>query len=108
MDEIGYSAHVGPFSARVVTREPARVVLDLTGELDVAGVQHLREVLADVDTTEVVLGMSEVTFIDSYGLRDLLVLARQGRVILRNPSQAVERLIDIVGLGDAFEIEIAT
>lgn len=86
-------------------------VIRISGDLDAQTAGHLDEVitaqLAD-GRGEVLLDVSELTFIDSSGLRSM-VLARgpegEGRVVLRSPSPSVIRLLDITGLTEVFVIE---
>jgi anti-sigma B factor antagonist len=76
------------------------------GELDLATVEGLQQVLLEIDDgAEIVLDLSGLSFIDSTGLRLVLDLneryggeADRLRVIAGSP--AVERLLDIVGLRD--------
>jgi anti-sigma B factor antagonist len=77
------------------------------GELDLATVDSLQQVLLEIDDSAgtIVLDLSGLSFIDSTGLRLVLDLnGRYGgevdrlRVIAGSP--AVERLLDIVGLRD--------
>ena len=73
----------------------------IVGELDAATASQLRDAVHDVSSEgEVVLDLSELTFIDSYGLRTILELARarerKGWVVLLDPSQTVARLLQIL------------
>jgi anti-anti-sigma factor len=77
------------------------------GELDLATVDGLQQVLLEIDdgAETIVLDLSGLSFIDSTGLRLVLELneryggeADRLRVIAGSP--AVERLLDIVGLRD--------
>lgn len=72
-------------------------------ELD-AAVRQVVEEGADV----VVLDLSDVDFVDSSGLRSM-VLARgedyQREVVLRSPGSATRRLLEITGLDDQFRTE---
>jgi anti-anti-sigma factor len=74
----------------------------LAGELDVSNVEatraRLEASLADHPTLS--LDTSGVTFMDSQGLRMLLILAERahaagGMVTLVNPGRAVRRLLDL-------------
>ncbi len=73
--------------------------------------QPLIETVLGIDPEGViVLDVSQLEFIDSTGLRSLLHLQRQfgqerGKPLrLRHPSIGVERLLNITGTADLFEI----
>lgn len=71
----------------------------LVGELDMASAQALLSSLTDVPDGDLVLELSELRFMDSSGLHAILQVAhsRNGgsRVVLRNPTAAVERLLSL-------------
>jgi anti-anti-sigma factor len=78
--------------------------LALTGELDLATTPLLLErarLLTEHDG-DVALDLSEVSFIDSQGIRAFIQIARsldgRGRLILRAPSAEVRKLFEIVGV----------
>ena len=78
------------------------------GEIDLAAerplVDEVDAVVAASADVVVVLDLSDVAFIDSSGVRALLVLRRAhgDRVILGARSDAVQRVLDISGLTDLF------
>ncbi len=89
-----------------MTVEPPRLATTLTlvlaGEIDSYTAPELADLLAkhqDVDAVD----LRDVTFIDSSGLR-VIVEAHQRRaeeervLVLRSPSQAVQRLLEISGV----------
>ena len=85
--------------------------LKVAGELDVATAPQLMEALRDaLSTGQVTLDLSEVTFVDSCGIRAILELARtqngNGPVIILNPSYAVTRVFDIIGIDQHAGIEL--
>lgn len=99
MDEIG-------FRAWVEGRRPALV--RLTGELDMAGAPQLASVLAGLDG-DVELDCSCLTFIDAAGLRAFQEAragcgARGCRLVLVDPSPAVDRLLRMLDLDTFFLI----
>jgi anti-anti-sigma factor len=57
------------------------------------------------------LDLSELSFIDSSGIRTLLVAAEtlgaRGRLILESPSEPVLRTLRLVGIEQAQNIEIS-
>lgn len=75
------------------------------GELDLATAPQLeREVQAAAkDVAHVVLDLSQLTFIDSSGLRTLIVLNDQAkkegwRLSLVNPAEATQKIFTISGV----------
>jgi anti-anti-sigma factor len=87
------------------------VVLD--GEIDAHTAPQLAEHLASFPTGfdhGLVIDMAAVTFMDSSGLRILIDLngraAESGvEMILRSPSRAVARVIEISGVGSVLSVE---
>ena len=87
--------------------------LRLAGELDLATAPGLTEALLDFASSEgeVHLDLSEVSFLDSSGLRVILALARSradngSSVILLDPSVAVVRIFQIMGIDEHPVVEI--
>jgi len=91
----------------------ASVVLVLVGELDPHTAPTLRDHLdstIDGTTSEVVLDVGGLTFIDSSGLRVIIAAhkdmeSRGGRLVLRAPTATTRRLLDITGLADHIVVE---
>jgi anti-anti-sigma factor len=91
-------------------RRAARV--RLTGEFDLSEVHTFRETVTAGfvhDGYSVVLDLSEITFLDSSGLRAILearhaALARGASLVLMGPSEAVEKVLELTGLTDVFDI----
>ncbi len=82
----------------------------LRGDLDSHSCQTLAESLNAVASSEpLVLDMGAVRFIDSSGLRALLAAhdaRREGEpLVLRNPSRAVRRLLEITALTTHLTLE---
>ena len=94
-------------------RDGERTVLRLRGELDrltADDVDRTVRELAASTTSGLILDLRDLEFIDSAGLRSLSrahnVLTDAGRtLVLRAPSPAVLRLIELVGLLDILTIE---
>ena len=86
----------------IPTGEPGTV--RLVGELDSSNAGELMTTLQlQVDAGgDVVLDLSELTFVDSSGLRSLLRLAtgleNSGKLILDSPQRSVARTIELLGL----------
>lgn len=84
----------------------------LKGELDIAAEQELTRALEEEpqDGRDVILNLSELTFIDSSGVRVLIRtadrLGKRGRVILRMPSPTVSRVFDLMRLDTVPNIEV--
>jgi anti-anti-sigma factor len=88
--------------------------IKIVGELDVATAPRVSEALGDTASQpELVLDLSEVTFLDSYGVHSILALCRarngHGSVVIRNPSRAVTRVFEILALDTypGLELQVA-
>jgi anti-anti-sigma factor len=89
------------------------VVLTLVGELDVVSAPELERMLSEVlgqPHTRVMLDLNGLRFVDSAGV-SVLIKAKQhaesgGRtLVLRRPTEQLERVFSLVGLADWLEIE---
>ncbi|MCL4237429.1 MAG: STAS domain-containing protein [Anaerolineae bacterium] len=87
-------------------------IVEIVGRLDSAHAaslaQHVEEALAH-GRPHLILDMSAVTFISSAGLRALLqsdkrTAAAGGTLTLVNPSEPVEKVLELVGLDTVFRI----
>ena len=84
----------------------------LSGELDLSTADQLIDVLAEDRTSagDVVLDLSELTFIDSSGLRVLLdtvrSLGERGTLVLRRPSGEVARVFEVSGIEQVEAIRV--
>ncbi len=84
-------------------------LVTVRGEIDMDNAGELVDALERVAGTAVV-DISGVTFIDSTGLQGLLRAQKTARqrgddLILRHPSRAVRRLLELTGLSDGFTVE---
>ena len=101
-----------PLNVQVEAHDDS-VVLVLVGELDPHTAPSLRDHLTSAvgdTTTEVVLDVGGLTFIDSSGLRVIIAAhkdmeGRGGRLVLRSPTATTRRLLDITGLADHIVVE---
>jgi len=87
--------------------------LKVVGELDIGTAPQLDEALHDIPAEhEFVLDLSELTFLDSCGVRSILELARtrngNGPIVLLDPSRAVSRVFDIIGIDQHPGLELRT
>lgn len=87
-------------SARLVT---------VSGEIDLASAPKLEAALLEETDRTVIVDLREVGFMDSTGLRSLLagqeaVAEGGGRMILVFEDGPVERILDLTGLADRFEV----
>jgi len=83
----------------------------LRGELDMANAQDLRDFAAfAVDSTrEVVLDLTDLTFLDSHGIKAIVRLAESAcphGLVLRSPRDNVRRVFDIVKIEDIAGIRV--
>jgi anti-sigma B factor antagonist len=99
-------------SLRLESERSADVLhLRLGGELDLAGVPQLEQGLGDQSdsASTIVLDLREVDFIDSSGIRAILMADRQARasgrrcVVVRGP-ESVDRVFRITGLNERLEV----
>jgi anti-anti-sigma factor len=98
-----------PEQLRIETREETdRVVLALTGELDMANAPLLQSAVEEpslAETKTVVLDLQELTFLDSTGLRIILSAREQcwrrgQEFAVTQGSQQVQRLLSVTGVGE--------
>lgn len=87
------------------------MVLQLSGELDIAGKDELRAALdsAAEQSDDVDIDLSRVNYADSTALGLLIALRnklreRGGKVRLVSPSPRVRKLLEYAGLDQAFDI----
>lgn len=86
--------------------ENGRVVVSLSGELDVATIEPVRERLEALRERDVavLLDVDGLTFMDSSGIKLLAALGRDARegwdVRVTRGSQAVQRVLEIAGVQD--------
>jgi anti-sigma B factor antagonist len=105
--------HPQTFGFDVTQPSDRGYLVALSGELDLAGVPALSERFAafsDLASPRVVVDLSELRFIDSTGIRALMAAARAigtngGLMTLTAPRPNVQRVFDIVRLGDVILIE---
>ena len=92
--------------------EGSTAVLAVRGELDIASSAALRDAVLKLMQDEVpdlVVDASGLTFVDSSGLAVLLMASRRWeeagkRLVLRDPSPTLVRIVDLTGVRRAFEM----
>ena len=85
--------------------------LKVVGELDVATAPQLRAALQGAVFADApVLDLSELTFLDSCGVHAILDFARaqngNGPVVILDPSDAVTRVLEIIGIDQHAGMEL--
>jgi anti-sigma B factor antagonist len=102
-----------PFSTRVLDEGADPVVVEVVGEVDVATSPQLERRLLDLvagGKLDIVLDLSEVTFLDSSGIGALVRVWRPlktagGSLTIRHPSPLVRRVLSIEGMDQVWSIE---
>ncbi len=83
-------------------------VIRIVGEIDIASrdtvTNAARAAVAD-GASSLVLDMSEVTFMDSSGIGAVITTQAIASVMLRKPSEVVQRLLAVTGLTNSFTVE---
>lgn len=108
MDE---ASSARPFAAAVVHLDGNAVVM-VSGELDLETAPELRQALNTVIASgyqQIVLDVSELSFVDSQGLAALIHAQQQlsgnGRsLVLRSPQPALVNLLQLMGLRDILSV----
>ncbi len=88
---------------------PERRVLSLSGELDIASAPLLEQATETVERS-LLIDLSDVTFMDSTGLRALLLARQQAEASdqelwLRQGPRQVQRVFELSGTLDRFQFE---
>jgi anti-anti-sigma factor len=100
------------FEAHILNLDGSVVVV-LTGEIDMAVAYQFRAVLEEAVTasSSVIHDCAQSTFIDSSGLRELVIAsnasAGRGSLTLRNVNTAPMTTLTVSGLTDALAVEAA-
>jgi len=103
------SDNSGALSLRVAQQRTTAEVAAV-GEIDIHTCADLEDTLVrlvDAGVSKITLDLSEVAFIDSSGLRALVVghkalEERGGSLIVANPSAMTARLLEVTGLSTLF------
>jgi anti-anti-sigma factor len=86
-------------------------VLRLAGELDLANFEDLLTAFRSVSSngSEVILDLSELTFIDTTGICAFVTIAQEASprgVVLRSPRRPVRKVIDLTRLEDEAGVRV--
>lgn len=108
--ESSNAARPAPFHISECTADGRRVIT-LCGELDLSNALQLEERLAG--SSDTVLDLSELSFIDSTGIHLMVSTAERARseawdFSVRNPQPAVLRVINLVGIAEHLGLESQT
>ncbi len=87
-------------------------LIGLDGMLDMTGVTRVERKLAEHvagQDARVILDLSEVTFLASIGIRLIVntaksVASRGGRLVLLNPIQGVEEILEVTGVAEVIPV----
>jgi anti-sigma B factor antagonist len=95
-----------------VERDGATATVTVRGELDAATAPDLAGLchrVHDSGAREVVIDLTDTSFLDSSGLRALIeahrIFAGDGNLHLAHASEPVRRLLEITGLDDYFSLD---
>ena len=91
-----------------VRPEAMGVVITVSGHVDASNADSLRTAVASAaeeHPRRIVFDVSRLWFIDSSGLAVLLNVAATVDVVLRNPSPAVRRVVELSGLTTVLSFE---
>jgi anti-sigma B factor antagonist len=106
------SDELGPLEL-TVAQSDAVASVTVRGEVDIHTCGELEKMLTDLadhGARTITIDLSQVAFIDSSGLRALVVghkaLRDQGgSLVISNPSASTARLFEVTGLDGLFEVE---
>jgi anti-sigma B factor antagonist len=90
-----------------ITRLPTQSLMSIRGEIDLATAPQLHDALDSIDSgLGVVVDLTQVTFLDSSGLSELVKAheLHPGGVRLVVATPAIHRVLDVSGLLEVFSI----
>jgi anti-sigma B factor antagonist len=96
-----------PIALTVSVEGHLPAIVRVSGELDLATVPLVAAALADVDDGDVELHCAGLSFIDATGLRAFQIAneacaARGCKLVIVDPSPALSRIVQLVGLESVF------
>ena len=89
----------------------SKLTVSLEGRLDTTTAPQLEEELkSSLDgVTDLVIDIKDIQYISSAGLRVLLsaqkTMNKQGKMVVKNPSEEVEEIFDVTGFADILTVE---
>ena len=93
---------------KVMETEPGHYTVRVSGELDIASVEHLAgamNALLQLQTERLELDVSELKFMDSSGIALLVQITNQfGPCAVRGASPLIRRVIVATGLGEILRL----
>jgi anti-anti-sigma factor len=101
--------HAAEFEVTSEIRDGTRVI-GVRGELDLSTHEQLRKALSKATKGDeaIVMDLSECEFMDSTGVRAILIGMRdagdQGRFAIAGPTPQVQRILEMTGLGKAVAV----
>ncbi len=103
-------------SVRVEVTGRQAVVVRPVGDVDYSSLEPLREALLDARVAgvrDIIVDLGEVGFLDSQGLAVILFAHQRqrsvgGRLILRNPSEEITRLLRVTHVVHVIDVESAS
>jgi anti-anti-sigma factor len=107
VDETDQTAETGALRVTIGRDPDGTPVIALAGELDIAETSRAEGAFAELPAaTDVVVDMTDLTFMDSAGLTVLLLAAKRGHAVrLRRPTGIIRQLIAATGLGEILPVE---
>jgi anti-anti-sigma factor len=95
--------------AEIASDEAGVPVIKLVGEIDLSNVDSVRATIDDTVSSapeRIIFDLSGLDFLDSSGIALLLfAAAKSGSVQLRNPSEIVQRIIEVTGLAGVLPMD---
>jgi anti-sigma B factor antagonist len=103
-----------PDAELAASRDDAELVISVSGDVDLATApsveREMAELMAEVGVEEVVIDLSRVGFLDSAGVR-VLVLAKRAAAArdlplrVQSPSSQCRRILEVAGLTELFGLD---
>lgn len=89
-------------------REDNVVLAVVRGELDISTAPRLEEDLGDVASSRLVLDLSDLEFVDSTGLRTIVVVGKRASggfaIVCPEENHVVQRMLDFFGIPSAWPV----
>jgi anti-sigma B factor antagonist len=104
---------LGPFDAHITQGSRGSTVVSLAGELDIATAPEaaaaLRRAAQGTDTTEIIIDLADLRFLDATGIRVLLDAHRLSTALCRllrarNVYGEVDMVLRLTGIADLLDL----